>query len=337
MVQAWFAYENAHGGVNCHPVKLYVLDDGGNPATNQALTQQAVEQDHVIAFVENGGALTQSASLAYITQQAIPIIGTAEMYSYNTPYYFPVGPVGINAFGSPGYAAASYTARGTNLKNVGVLTCSELAQCGQINAVGPAETQKYGLNLVYSARASLTATNYTAQCEAAKNAGVQILFPVFGQAGEQLLSKSCDGVNFHPKYVFVYSDVDDTFLTNPDFNGAYVTLPVLPWTNTTNSSIAQSISILSQYAPATKPDAATSIGWAATQLFALVTQNLPDPPTAQAVNTALWSVKNNDLGGVTVPLTFTQGQVAPNSTCLWLVQIKDGQFLSANGGQSICG
>jgi hypothetical protein len=50
-VAAWAAAVNATGGLNCHPVKYIIEDDGGDPSRNQALTQQLVEQDHVIALV----------------------------------------------------------------------------------------------------------------------------------------------------------------------------------------------------------------------------------------------------------------------------------------------
>src|SRR5207249_97425 len=48
-VQTWVSAINAAGGLNCHPVKFLVADDGGDPSRNQALVQQFVERDRVLA------------------------------------------------------------------------------------------------------------------------------------------------------------------------------------------------------------------------------------------------------------------------------------------------
>jgi branched-chain amino acid transport system substrate-binding protein len=57
-VQAWAAWVNASGGIHCHPVKYYLADDGGDPSRQQALVQQMVEQDHVVAFLQMDAPLT---------------------------------------------------------------------------------------------------------------------------------------------------------------------------------------------------------------------------------------------------------------------------------------
>src|SRR5205814_697743 len=48
--RAWAADINARGGLNGHPVRLIMGDDGADPVRSQALVRRMVEQDHVLAI-----------------------------------------------------------------------------------------------------------------------------------------------------------------------------------------------------------------------------------------------------------------------------------------------
>src|SRR5690348_17884074 len=50
---AYFAYANAHGGVNGRKIIFKYQDDGYNPATTVQVTHQFVEQDHAFALVRS--------------------------------------------------------------------------------------------------------------------------------------------------------------------------------------------------------------------------------------------------------------------------------------------
>jgi branched-chain amino acid transport system substrate-binding protein len=65
-------------------------------------------------------------------------------------------------------------------------------------------------------------------------------------------------------------------------------------------------------------------GWTAGKLFARAAAHLAEPPTNEAVLAGLWSIKNDDLGGITGPLTFTAGQSAPRMPCWFDLEMKDG-------------
>ena len=52
--------------MNGHPVKLIVADDNTDNARHRQLTQELVEQKGVIAFLQQGEALTGSASVDYL-------------------------------------------------------------------------------------------------------------------------------------------------------------------------------------------------------------------------------------------------------------------------------
>src|SRR5439155_1322800 len=48
--RAWVADVNARGGVDGHPVRLFQVDDGGDPGRSLAIVKRLVEQDHVQAL-----------------------------------------------------------------------------------------------------------------------------------------------------------------------------------------------------------------------------------------------------------------------------------------------
>jgi hypothetical protein len=63
-------------------------------------------------------------------------------------------------------------------------------------------------------------------------------------------------------------------------------------------------------------------GWVATQLFDDAATNVPEPTTSQAILNGLWTIRNDDLGGTTYPLTFVKGQDARQQYCGWLIEIR---------------
>jgi branched-chain amino acid transport system substrate-binding protein len=56
-------------------------------------------------------------------------------------------------------------------------------------------------------------------------------------------------------------------------------------------------------------------GWVATQLFEDAAANVPDPTTSHAILNGLWTIRNDDLGGTTYPLTFVEGEATPEQYC----------------------
>src|ERR1700731_3354544 len=45
-IQAWADSVNAAGGINGHPVSLFIKDDGGNVSTSVSEAKELVQQDH---------------------------------------------------------------------------------------------------------------------------------------------------------------------------------------------------------------------------------------------------------------------------------------------------
>src|SRR5262249_61015437 len=76
MAAAYFACVNANGGINGHPIKLYIETEQTNPAQIAADAHKLVQTDHVVGIVGNTSILECTIDHSY----------------WEKPGYFRVGP-----------------------------------------------------------------------------------------------------------------------------------------------------------------------------------------------------------------------------------------------------
>ncbi|HEY8028409.1 MAG TPA: ABC transporter substrate-binding protein [Gaiellaceae bacterium] len=79
---AYFAYINAHGGVNGRKIDFTVLDDAYDPSKTVPLTQQLVEQDGIFADFGSLGTAPNLSIWSYLNQHKVPqvLIATGDSY-----------------------------------------------------------------------------------------------------------------------------------------------------------------------------------------------------------------------------------------------------------------
>jgi branched-chain amino acid transport system substrate-binding protein len=79
---AYFAYVNAHGGVNGRKIVFKYYDDGYNPANTVPLTKKLVEQDHVFAVYGSLGTAPILATRDYLNKAKVPqvLVATGDSY-----------------------------------------------------------------------------------------------------------------------------------------------------------------------------------------------------------------------------------------------------------------
>jgi branched-chain amino acid transport system substrate-binding protein len=79
---AYYAYVNAHGGVNGRKINFTVLDDAYNPAETVPDVQKLVEQDKVFALVGDLGTAPGLATWGYANEHKVPQVFLATGDSY---------------------------------------------------------------------------------------------------------------------------------------------------------------------------------------------------------------------------------------------------------------
>jgi branched-chain amino acid transport system substrate-binding protein len=337
-VAAWVSYINSQGGVACHPLKYVIADDGGSPSQNQALTEQLVDQDHVVAFVQNDAPLAAAGSEQFLASHNIPVIGSegAEQFYYDHPDFFPESASG-DALVYSVFAGLAQELTPSQKAHVGVLSCVEAAECSVYAQQGPADAQKLGLTLVYNGSGSLSAPNFTSQCQAAEQAGATALLVALDPNSIHRAASSCAGINFHPQLATAAQTTTPDMASDPNLNGLDTELGYVPWTAANIPSVALFQKVMSQYGAGIPLDGSSIQGWVTAQMFLAGASNLPPGNVTSAqILAGMDSIKNNDLGGITNPLTFTAGQNAPVGICWFEVKLVNGAFVSPNDGQRSC-
>jgi branched-chain amino acid transport system substrate-binding protein len=337
-VQAWAAATNAAGGINGHPIQLYVADDGSDPAKHSALVHQMVEENHVVAFLHNIDVFSGQAVVPYLEQQHIPVVGGAggSPWFNTSPAYFPQMP--SDTFLADTFAGEMATVgKPQGMNKIAVAYCAEVQGC--YNATRPEAFQKAGLDLVYSAKVSLGQPDYTAQCLSARNAGAQMFFLALDGQGNQRLADDCATIGYKPLYGHTAQATVTAELSRPSLEGAVVGSPTVPWFQNSIPAVAEFSATMAKYAPGVVPGGSAMQGWTSAKLMEAALRATTDPTTSSGILRGLYSIHGNDLGGLTFPITYRQG--APNNGgteagCWWVVRVQGGRFVSPDNGQRHC-
>lgn len=334
---AWVAWErstNADGGINGHPVKVLVGDDGGEPSRSVALARDFVENKGAIALTYVGSGMPFAS---YAKQHSVPVIGsipTTEDWQKN-PMLFP-------AFGG----AHAYSWGGTKLianrgmKKMAVVYCAESADCEQgANRVVP-YAEENGLEVVAKVRYSVVAADYTAECLSLRDAGAEAIMPTGDNNSIIRLAKSCGRQGYRP--VWVTPSADDAMAAVPEFDGGIVTTPAFPWFMRSGSpGVDEYVKALTQYAPKrlTEGVAYQSWAWQSAKLFEAAAQHVSKKPTSQDILEGLWAMKgfeNSGLSQGAAARTYTRGKATPETYCVYDTRIVGGKWTAPRGLTPIC-
>ena len=95
MAAAYFACVNANGGINGHPIKLYIQTEQTNPAQIAADAKQLVQTDHVVGIVGNTSILECTINHSYWEKLGYFVVDSGiapECYSTPTSAAVNMGP-----------------------------------------------------------------------------------------------------------------------------------------------------------------------------------------------------------------------------------------------------
>ncbi|HYH49318.1 MAG TPA: ABC transporter substrate-binding protein [Acidimicrobiia bacterium] len=334
--QMWVKWINSKGGINGHPVKLYVYDDQGDPAKHRAQAQEAIEKQKAIALVMNNEAIAGRGSFDYINSKKIPVIGNegASPWYYESPYYFTQAPTGDANFYAAVGAAAPVLAK--DHKKYGSIVCVEAPACDQADSVPWEAAGELGFEPVYRARASIAQPDYTAECLAARNAGVQSLLVFLDPAGINRVVTACTRQGFKPKYITANSLVVDAQKDVPQLDGMVASTPVFPWFQGNTPATREYQEVYKIHGKGLAPGVGGPTGWVSAKLFERAAAGMPEPPTSAYLLKNLYSLKNDTLGGLTQPHTFTEGRNAVPKACWFTIVIKDKAWTSPDNYAQHC-
>lgn len=337
-INAWVQATNADGGINGHPVKIIVKDDGLNATKAVRLVKELVEQDKVIALTSSSNAT--SAFEKYVAGKGVPVVGT---FSFEQPFaqnprFFPTGAQLV-----PMLFGALQEAKTQGKSEIGIIACTETPLCAQIPPLMKGLAGIVGgLDVVYDAKISQSQPNFTAQCLAAKGKGVDGMF-VFDPAPIVVrVAEGCAQQGFTPTQFNVSGTTGPVFTKSKAMEGVTVTQsnPVLA--DTTAPGNAEFRAAFDKYVPGgSKSDQSNEeniqmfSGLNALKL-ALERGKVTPTSTSADVLKGLYTFKQETVGGQTPPLTYVKG--APTFVGCWFTtQVKDGKFIALQpGGKPSC-
>lgn len=335
-LQIWAAWVNDHGGLNGHPVKVYVVDDGMDPQRYQAAVKDLVENKHVIAFVDNFAPFTIQAGVKYLEQKRVPVIGgdCAEYVWNQSPMLFPQCPSYVDGMYDIAHTAAVYGVG----KRFGAIICSEAAACTSTkhewfdNGIA----KQAGLDPVFEADVSIGQPDFTAECLQAQRKQVQVMSVVADVGTVSRVVNSCDRQGFHPQYLQASGTMDANLAQLPGMANALVSLNDFPWTVSGNKGIDEFLSAYKTYAPDQPLTPNASQGWTSAILFQQAAAHIGAKPTSAQILAGLWSLKNDSLGGLAPPLTFAKDKPAPDARCAFVMKVENGVMKSPYGLKTVC-
>ena len=332
--QVWVSWTNGRGGVHGHPVKLYVYDDGGDPARSKAQVVEAVERRGVIAFVQQGTVVTGESSLEYIKSKRIPVIGTdtGPTWVYENPMYFPQTSSAGAMDAATMYASAQRLIP-QGKRKLGWVICVEATACDRVANVWADAGPRVGFQIAYRGRISVAQPDYTAECLSARNAGVEVLAIAADANSIARVAQSCSRQGYRPTYTIVSGTVAEHLQDDPNFNGLVAPTTIFPWFQSGTPVLDEFQSAMRHYGAGIPRGAGPAAGWVSAKLLERAAATVSEPPTSESLLQALWNLRGDDLGGITQPLSFVKDQPAKPLTCYWVIEVRNGSWGASPGGE----
>jgi branched-chain amino acid transport system substrate-binding protein len=324
-IDAWVRYTNAHGGLQGHSITLIKGDSKSDPTTEGSIFQQIVAENHPVAFV-GYGAFNPSNPAAFIESQKIPVIGgqTSDDIWDKNPYYFAQGTSNVVV-----YYSLAKVAQEAGATKLGIIYCAESPSCQQSSDNFKADAKQIGSDVVFSQKLSVATPDFTATCLAAKSAGVQAMLPILDTTNNARFAAACAQQGFTPKYLWQPILPTDQTATLAGMDGALTTQTNWPWWNATGPGAAFHTA-MATYFPGAQINPGTMQGWAAGALFqeaALKALASGGEITSASLLTALQSITNSTLGGLSGPISFSASSPRPLHFCWFTGVVKDKKWV----------
>lgn len=340
-LQVWAKSANACGGLGGHPVRVVSADDGADPATALTIAKRMVENDKVLAFVGLDMPLSVAGIEKYLAEVKVPSIGgdSSELPFFTNPMFFPIGPF-VSVIG----ASMADIAVKKGYRKFAVFYCSEIPNsCGKVAAakelqVGSPVVKAMGGEVVISQQASVVAPSYTSQCIAAKRAGADAILTILDGPSLGRMATNCAAQGYQPFYSDVSLGLSANLTSYEALNDRFIApMNTFPWPDTSIPATKKYSEDLLRYHGRLIGGPSPAMAYASGILAqAAARAGLPPNPTSADLVNGLYTIKNETLGGLVAPLSFTPKLPRVGITsCYFPVAIQNGKFTAPEGARCI--
>ncbi|MGH8991669.1 MAG: ABC transporter substrate-binding protein, partial [Acidimicrobiia bacterium] len=329
--KAWAADVNARGGLKGHPVRVVFGDDGGDPARAATLARKMVEQDKVIAFVGTYLVITTSAVTQYLDEVQVPMIGGPggnEIEDTSPMVFNPQ----MGADEALGHGLLHNIVVQSDARKVATLYCREASSCGaQAKRVREFASQ-YGVEVVFEAQVSIAQPDYTGEVLAARNAGADAIITTVDEASIVRIARSAKRQSYNPVLAGSYTVNNDVLLNaGPDAVGILGFSATTPYG--TSPLLKPYREAVARFVPGARLAGYGSTAWVQGKLVERLADFFADKPNPGRADVlaALYSLKDETLGGLVPPITFNQGGHGRVNRCMVPIRIGKGAIESPLG------
>jgi branched-chain amino acid transport system substrate-binding protein len=331
-LKAWAATVNGKGGLQGHPVKIVVRDDGNDPAKSLTAVKQLVEKDHVVAITSITSLATTWAD--YVEKKHIPIVGGqsyAPVWQEN-PVFFPVQSTLGTAM-----TAQPLMAKNAGAKSIGSFYSADVATAVQaVKAIDGIATT-LGLKATFNSAISASQPDFTAPCLAGKKSGTQAMM-ISGVPVERI-TPSCAQQDFKPMWIVPGEGVTSKVLSTPDLGDVLAPQMAFPFFLKDGATADYRKAMETNYrGPEDEMfSPLTSSAWMAGLVYEQVGKSFPKGTvTSDDVFNGLYTVKDLTAGGLLSGLTYTKNQKDRSVPCFWETKVHDGKWVAENGLKTTC-
>jgi branched-chain amino acid transport system substrate-binding protein len=337
-LEAWAKYVNARGGVACHPVQVYTVDDQGSTDRANSATQDLVQNKHAVALVGSFIPNTASGVQAYVDPHRIPVVGGDGFTPWDSdPMLFNEG----SNIDTQVYATEKYSAQ-IGKPKWAVLYCGESSVCSNGKNLASKYAASAGVTIVDTEQVSVAQPNFTANCLNAQSKGAQVIYNINDASSMYRVADDCANQSYHPLISTAAASMTSQQTSDPNLEGLFGTNADAPWMLGSTPALQAYQQAMATYAPSLTLTGITIMTWTSAELFRSAVENMgaaatSGPITTQTVLQGLWKIQHQTLGGLTPQsLNFRQRQPGAPVKCAFITAIKGSKWTAPIGLTQIC-
>lgn len=324
--KAWAADVNTRGGLKGHPVRIIFGDDGGDPSRAQSLVRKMVEETQVIAFVGTYLVITTAAVTGYLEKVRVPVIGGPggnEVEDISPMFFNPQ----IGADEALGHGLVHNIVAQTNARKIATFYCREASSCAAQAKRVKEYAHLYDAEVVLEAQVSLAQPDFTGEILAARSAGADAIVSAVDEASTVRVARSARQQNYDPVIAGSYTVNNDVLLrAGADAVGIIGFSATAPYGS---SPLMQPYrDAVARHVPGARLAGYGATAWVQGKLVERLADffgDLPHPTSADVLR-ALYSLKDETLGGLVPPITFNEGPHGRVNRCMVPIRIGDGRI-----------
>ena len=329
--QAFFAYQNAQGGVYGRKLNLQVRDDGFDVNQNKAQYQDMLGS--AFAFVGSFSVVDDGGALVLAQHPDVPDVSQALGHNhFKLPNNFSIAPIAPGwRLGSLSYFKAKFG------KDVVEHMAMFAEDAGEAKDAADGErkaAESLGYKFVYSRVFEPTEANYSSDVVNMQGAGVKGIF-MAGEVGAMVrMAKAMKQQGFSVPFAnWGGNAYDPTFVTAdaaPATNGSLLDLQLAMFAGEDAATVPEVglfLKWLKQVAPGQHPDLFAAYGWASARLFVQALAAAGPRATRAGLLAELKKIDDFDGNGMLAPAGPASKRPP---TCFITIKVTNGKFARAD-------